>query len=146
MAWSTVIWAGHSHSYTYTHSNTHTHTRPTGLRPVVEGEERVRLTLCIPDQSCLRDGAFPADLRPDVLCICIEGFHIDCGIYEMIHRWCFSKYIRTGLWMWKLTSVWYLKKRRSLLRVSFKSPPLNISRPTGKHVCHCKSASTTPTK
>lgn len=34
----------------------------------------MRSTLCIPDQSCLRDGAFPADLRPDVVCICIRVF------------------------------------------------------------------------
>lgn len=33
---------------------------------------RVRSTLCIPDQSCLRDGAFTADLRPDVLHICVR--------------------------------------------------------------------------
>lgn len=30
--------------------------------------------LCIPDQSCLSGGASPADLRPDVVCMCIEVF------------------------------------------------------------------------
>lgn len=34
----------------------------------------MRSTLCIPDQSCLSGGAFPADLKPDVVSICIEVF------------------------------------------------------------------------
>lgn len=58
-------------SSAFTH--THTHTRPAGRRPVVE--ERVRSTLRIPDRSCLSGGAGPADLRPDVVCICIVLFH-----------------------------------------------------------------------
>ena len=37
---------------------------------MVEGGERVRSTLCIPDQSCLSAGAGTADPRPDVVYMC----------------------------------------------------------------------------
>lgn len=63
--WTPVIWVGHSH----TQAQTDTHT----LRPVVEREKGCG-RLCIPDQSCLSREVSPADLGPDVVCICIVFF------------------------------------------------------------------------
>lgn len=60
-------------SRAFTHSSTDRHTHPAGLRPVVEGKKGCG-RLCIPDQSCLSREVSPADLGPDVVCICIVLF------------------------------------------------------------------------
>lgn len=58
----------------------------------------MRSAMCIPDQSCLSGGAFPADLMPDVVCICIEVFTQTTVFIESCTDGELLTYMRIGLW------------------------------------------------